>query len=63
MDHGHIIATGTPLELARAHAPEADPATVSLDDVFITLTGRELRDEDASGRDKLRDRARMRKRV
>jgi ABC-2 type transport system ATP-binding protein len=39
IDHGLIIATGRPDELKREHG------TASLDDVFLALTGRGLRDE------------------
>jgi ABC-2 type transport system ATP-binding protein len=35
----------------------------TLDDVFLKLTGREIRKEEASGRDRLRDQARRRRRI
>ena len=51
IDHGRVIAQGTLAELARrvdleaaASAPEPRPAQVSLQAVFIHLTGRELRE-------------------
>jgi ABC-2 type transport system ATP-binding protein len=50
VDHGHIIALGTPHELidsigAAVPAPPPRPATHTLEDVFVALTGRTLRDE------------------
>ncbi|MEO8192602.1 MAG: ABC transporter ATP-binding protein [Gemmatimonadales bacterium] len=50
VDHGHIIAQGTPHELmesiAAAHPPPPPRATsTTLEDVFVALTGRTLRDE------------------
>jgi ABC-2 type transport system ATP-binding protein len=48
MDHGHVIAHGTPLELARSIPPPAKPPRsdiATLEDVFMSLTGRRLRDE------------------
>lgn len=46
MDKGRIIAAGTPLELIERHAPEppARPAHGNLEDVFLRLTGHELRE-------------------
>jgi len=46
MDHGEIIALDTPANLIAAHAPEPRerPRTGTLEDVFLTLTGRGLRD-------------------
>ena len=41
MDHGRIIAIGTPAELKSAYG---DPATMTLEEVFLELTGRSLRD-------------------
>jgi len=43
-----MVAIGTPAELKREHGgkPDAD-----LEDVFIALTGRQLRDELATARD------------
>jgi ABC-2 type transport system ATP-binding protein len=48
MDHGHIIAEGTPDSLMASveippKAPRAHAAT--LEDVFVSMTGRHLRDE------------------
>ena len=50
VDHGHVIAVGTPHELiesiAATHPPPPPRAhTATLDDVFMALTGRTLRDE------------------
>jgi ABC-2 type transport system ATP-binding protein len=51
VDHGHVIALGTPVELIESigakHHPPAEPRTTSatLEDVFVVLTGRTLRDE------------------
>ena len=43
MDNGRIIATGTRDELARL-VTDGDPASVTLEEVFLTLTGKKLRD-------------------
>ena len=48
VDHGHLIALGTPLELmASVEMPpkEPRPHAATLEDVFVALTGRHLRDE------------------
>jgi ABC-2 type transport system ATP-binding protein len=51
VDHGRVIAQGSPLELTEAldvsHLPPPEPrkTTASLEDVFVSLTGRTLRDE------------------
>lgn len=50
VDHGHIIALGTPHELiesiAATHPPPPPRAySATLEDVFVALTGRTLRDE------------------
>jgi ABC-2 type transport system ATP-binding protein len=50
VDHGHVIALGTPAELIAsigATIPEPPPRASShtLEDVFVALTGRTLRDE------------------
>lgn len=51
VDHGHIIALGTPRELVDkvdvSHLPPPEPRKTSatLEDVFVSLTGRTLRDE------------------
>lgn len=51
VDHGHIIALGTPAELietigSKHHLPPVQRTTsATLEDVFVVLTGRTLRDE------------------
>jgi ABC-2 type transport system ATP-binding protein len=50
VDHGHIIAQGSPHELIEsigATIPPPPPRATSatLEDVFVALTGRTLRDE------------------
>jgi ABC-2 type transport system ATP-binding protein len=51
VDHGRIIALGSPLELMESvdvsHLPAPEPRKTSatLEDVFVSLTGRTLRDE------------------
>lgn len=50
VDHGHIIAQGSPHELiesvgATIPAPPPRVTTHTLEDVFVALTGRTLRDE------------------
>jgi ABC-2 type transport system ATP-binding protein len=50
VDHGHIIAQGSPQELiesvgATIPAPPPRVTTHTLEDVFVALTGRTLRDE------------------
>src|SRR4051812_41941849 len=51
VDHGQVIALGTPQELIEAldvsHLPPPEPrtTTATLEDVFVSLTGRTLRDE------------------
>jgi len=52
MDHGKIIKIGTSQELME------QTETKSLEKAFLKLTGTKLRDEEASGVDKLRIRAR-----
>lgn len=46
MDHGKVIALGTPQELIMEFAPEppAAPLHGNLEDVFLVLTGHELRE-------------------
>jgi ABC-2 type transport system ATP-binding protein len=46
MDHGKIIAEGTPQDLIMQHAPEPPAARLhgNLEDVFLTLTGHALRE-------------------
>jgi ABC-2 type transport system ATP-binding protein len=49
VDHGHIIAHGAPHELidsiAASHPPPPRASSATLEDVFVALTGRTLRDE------------------
>jgi len=51
VDHGHVIALGSPRELTESldvsHLPPPEPrkTTATLEDVFVSLTGRTLRDE------------------
>jgi ABC-2 type transport system ATP-binding protein len=50
VDHGHVIALGTPHELidsigATIPAPPPRASSATLEDVFVALTGRTLRDE------------------
>ena len=46
VDHGHVIALGTPQELiARLTAPRVVTHHGTLEDVFMSLTGRHLRDD------------------
>ena len=46
MDHGRLIAEGTPAGLIRQYAPEppVQRTTGNLEDVFLTLTGHALRE-------------------
>lgn len=72
IDHGRIVASGSPArlkaELAARQGTEEIPAragkpTVSaaaLEDVFVALTGRNIRDDEASGRDQVRAAVRRR---
>ena len=43
IDHGHIVALDTPLGLKRLMGTD-DPERVTLEDVFLSLTGRALRE-------------------
>ena len=52
IDHGKIIQQGTPEELKKI------TGSSSLEDAFLALTGKTLRDEDASSSDRLRERFR-----
>jgi ABC-2 type transport system ATP-binding protein len=51
VDHGHVIALGTPRDLMESvdvshlSPPEPRKTSATLEDVFISLTGRTLRDE------------------
>jgi ABC-2 type transport system ATP-binding protein len=53
VDHGKIIAQGTPAELKKKSK------TKTLEDAFIKLTGKTLRDEDASDLESLRNQKKM----
>ncbi|MFH0978207.1 MAG: ATP-binding cassette domain-containing protein [Candidatus Woesearchaeota archaeon] len=53
IDHGKIVAQGTPLDLKEKTGKS------SLEDAFIELTGRDIRDEEASNLDHMRLRRRM----
>ncbi len=57
MDHGKIITKGTPQDLKKK------TGTSDLEEAFLKLTGSSIRDEDASGVDMLRTRARARGRI
>jgi len=50
IDHGKLIAIGSPQELIAQHT---DAGKGDLEDVFINLTGRKLRDANATARDML----------
>jgi ABC-2 type transport system ATP-binding protein len=53
IDHGKIVAQGTSAEL------EQKTKTDSLENAFLSLTGKEIREEQASGTDNMRQRHRM----
>jgi len=53
IDHGTIIASGTASELKK------QTKTDNLEDAFLSLTGRAIREEEASGIDQLRNRRMM----
>jgi ABC-2 type transport system ATP-binding protein len=47
VDHGRVIALGTPQELiAKLTAPRVVTHHGTLEDVFMSLTGRHLREDD-----------------
>lgn len=48
MDHGSIIATGSPEQICEK------TGKTSLEEAFIALTGRAIRDEEASAQEKMR---------
>jgi ABC-2 type transport system ATP-binding protein len=50
MDRGRLVALGTPAELRRRAGM---PPAASLEDVFVEVTGRGLRDADASPRERI----------
>jgi ABC-2 type transport system ATP-binding protein len=54
IDHGKIIATGTPAQLKKKTRAK------TMNDVFLELTGRDIRDEVPSRTEKMK--ARMRRR-
>jgi ABC-2 type transport system ATP-binding protein len=53
IDHGHIIIQGTSQSL------KEKTKTKTLEDAFLSLTGKEIRDEESSGKDQLRLRHRL----
>lgn len=53
IDHGHIVAQGSPQELKEQTGAE------SLEQAFLALTGSAIRDESASSADQMRQIARM----
>ncbi|MCL4384602.1 ATP-binding cassette domain-containing protein [Patescibacteria group bacterium] len=56
IDHGQIIATGTVNDLQKS------THTASLEDAFLALTGHEIRQEEVSSLDRLRQRRQLRHR-
>jgi ABC-2 type transport system ATP-binding protein len=56
IDHGKIISHGTPEELKKK------TGKASLEDAFLSLTGKNIRDQEASSMDNLRNMRRMHKR-
>jgi ABC-2 type transport system ATP-binding protein len=53
IDHGKIVASGTPTSLMK------DTGTANLEEAFIKLTGKNIRDEGAGALDALRQGARV----
>ncbi len=53
IDHGKIVAQGTPAELKQQTGKE------SLEDAFLSLTGSSIRDEAANSADQMRQMAKM----
>jgi ABC-2 type transport system ATP-binding protein len=53
IDHGKIVAQGTSAELER------ETKTKTLEEAFLSLTGNAIREEEASGTDRMRLRRRM----
>lgn len=53
IDHGKIVATGTPDEL------KASTKTATLEEAFLALTGKKIRDEESNNMDHLRMARRM----
>lgn len=56
IDHGKIIATGTPSEL------KIQTNTANLEEAFLALTGKSIREDEATGVDRLRAMRRNRRR-
>ncbi len=50
IDNGELIAIGPPAELMAKHGTDAD---TTLEDVFIRMTGHQLRDQAATARDQI----------
>lgn len=50
MDDGKLVAIGAPRDLIREHGGKLE---ADLEDVFIALTGKQLRDETATARDRM----------
>jgi ABC-2 type transport system ATP-binding protein len=48
IDHGKIVSEGSPAELKER------TRTKTLEDAFISLTGRNIREEEASGAEQMR---------
>jgi len=63
IDHGHIVATGSPTELRQNFAAEHGGIECRLEDVFVALTGHRIREDAASGRDHVREAVQKRGRV
>ncbi len=53
IDHGRIVAQGTPQELKQ------QTGTDSLEQAFLALTGTSIRDESSNSADQMRQVARM----
>jgi ABC-2 type transport system ATP-binding protein len=53
IDHGRIVATGSPFEL------KAQTSKESLEEAFLALTGTAIRDESAGSADQMRQMAKM----
>jgi ABC-2 type transport system ATP-binding protein len=53
IDHGKIVAQGTPEDLKN------QTHSTSLESAFLSLTGRQIREEEVTGKDRMRMRRRM----
>ncbi len=53
IDHGKIVASGTPEQL------KVQTGKDNLEDAFLELTGSKIREEEASGLDRMRMRSKM----